>query len=619
MIGNWRTCDLRLFNGLLSSFFSAEFTMNNGKEGLSSAAFKYMGFMGAERELPGKINDATVVLRKHDENENLNESFLDQSSIFLTASDVEMSSLEDEADFQQNFQDILNAEVSLKSNVNFDGENETISENDKTFPEIEMNIEGNFQELLKTSEYQPENKFTCGEFTEVSVTSSSPANNMFKSPPQKRQRFENFTMMTSDVFNISSKFNSFHGNMETEENFIKFPIQAEALEIYNNLTQLSESSVIEDLTGSFVDESMVPERCWSNRLEQTIMQNGKLNVSTFYSSRVVRNSNKAIDSYYKVQQFQDWNAIAGEMLQEFEPSLDYLYDKFQLPRSVQLGDENQEIRGEMDFEDIRESLKEIKDSFECLEASFVASTPTKHNKSFNLLKKSLGINEVNEKQETNFTELNHSEKIFLNESLEIIEAKNHQENLKTAKSFNENHENFNKSQENVEKFKNSQENVAKSQINLTERISDKPAETQENMKESGKTASKTQETLSQMTKTSQNHSKSPKTSQSSEKKSIKTKTRISQRLEKNRNPTSQQEIKSISDIFADIISTQKTMTPEIVDFDVSFIHLLDREEDRENESNLDIQEPLVDPEFLEVLNSENPVEALQALTQQNPV
>lgn len=619
MIGNWRTCDLKLFNGLLSSCFSTErFTMIRGREGLSSAALKYMRFMEAEKELPGKINDATVVLRRHDEE----ESFQDQSSIVSNSSDVEMCSPDDDEDYQRSFQEIMSQhDISLQSNTSFNEENETIAENIKNFHAFETSIEEIFQGISKTPEYEPENEFTCGGFTEVSVTSSQ-NNNMFKSPPPKRQRLRNFTinpsMLTQDVFNISSKFNSFHDNLESEANFSKFPIHSEALETFNNSqTQFPESSIEKDPTESFIDESMMPERCRTNELEQTIMQNGKLNVSTFYSSQVVRNSNKVIDSYYKVHQFQDWNAIAGEMLEKFEPSLDYLYDKFDLPKSVQLGDENQEIGGEIELEDIRESLKEIEDSFDGLEASFVSSTPTKPNKSCDLLKKSMGINEVTGKQVTNFTEMNHSEKIVAYKSLEIIEkARKNNSNLRATE---ENDENCNGSQENVKNFNDSKENAENAenlQINLNEEFLEIPEQIQENIEESEKTTNKAKKSSNQNTETSQNFQT---TSQNTKKKSLKIKTRISQRLIKKRNLTSQQQIKSVSDIFADITCTQKTATPEIGAFDLSFVHLLDREENRNNGSIVASQEPLIDPDFLEVLHAENPVEALQALTQQNPV
>lgn len=125
-----------------------------------------------------------------------------------------------------------------------------------------------------------------------------------------------------------------------------------------------------------IDETLMPASC--QVLEKTFMEKQKLNASTIYKSRYMpKTANHLIDNFYKVQKSQDWNAIAGEMIEMIEPKLDYLHRRDFGNKIVSLGDCEQEICEEEIYscEDIRESLEAMEKSFENPDHSLVASTP----------------------------------------------------------------------------------------------------------------------------------------------------------------------------------------------------------------------------------------------------
>lgn len=164
-------------------------------------------------------------------------------------------------------------------------------------------------------------------------------------------------------------FNSNEDLTEDESN------EGEVFQEASNVTQQNHS---EDLSESLLDESMMPKRCREKILEKSFMENQKINVSTIYRNRVImKTSRQLIENYYKVQKFVDWSAVADEMAEMMEPSLDYVHARLPVEKIVTLGSEEQEIHQEDPYgcERIRESIEEIEQSFKDPDYSFVASTP----------------------------------------------------------------------------------------------------------------------------------------------------------------------------------------------------------------------------------------------------
>lgn len=524
--------------------------MSWNKKALSSAALKYMGMIGGEKDQEvEKIDDQTFVLARHhvdEEKESSKESFMENDSFTLMSDE--------------------NRQLEISTSIEIE--------------QSEMEVE---QSLVKETQFTTGNfdGFGSSEVDESSKSDPASSREIFKTPPSKRRKImenfldptsfpakpqQNFSMLTEDLFNASmlpavsviasqqkmkneeffselSRFDCTE-NYKKNENFADFSREKS----FNNATssciefpQLSPStSRKKEVPESFLDESMLPERCRNKVLENTIMQNEKLNVSTFYSSRVLAKSNQIIDSYYKFQRPQDWNAIADQMLEKFEPSIDYLCVKLQAQKAAELGDAVQEIggKGNVSFDDFRESLEEIEKSFETPDQSFVSSTPTKTNKSSSSMDKS-----------------SHSSKC----------------------------------------------------------------------KESQKDSEKVQRISQTEARSSQRNSQSQ----------VLTRDCQPQMLEQPRSLASQRNMKSASDIFADLsntpCTTQQEFSPSLqfslTNFDFGDAvngKKLDNSGSDGGFAGFTVEEQkkkydTVGPEFIEVLRAEDPVEALQALSQQNPM
>jgi hypothetical protein len=508
-----------------------------------------------------RINDKTVVLVRHEEEIERNSAEEDDQGMEVEEND-EQSKLEDPNNRQLEMED---SDVEMKNDENplnnfFGNNNGSMIEG--FVDEVEKLLEqppdfsNPFQHQPLTYVIEPApsnfhhpsispgNSLALPEALEVSRQSS-----VFLQRSSKSQSDETFfkvpaakltqptIQMTEDLFKSRIETNSLHGN--AEEPFEEFPVPNDASDPLNNAT------IFTNFPDQEIDESIVPERCRTSELERSILLNEKTNVSTFYTSRWTRCSNKIVESYYKFQQPKDWNEVAQGMIDKFEPSIDYLYLKLNVPKEVTLGDKNLEIGCDLDLGEIQESLAEIEKSFEASEVSLVASTPKKADSS----------------REDD-------------DEIPLIEEKA-SENAGNSLKFDES---------------------SKKSIQIEADAEMASIEIRESL---------------------------PEIEKPSEKPSIdqtKRSTRSSQKLSKLNQSIHQQSSKSVSDIFADIITTQQSMVLE--EENLAQIQRAHSSDD-EDFIGFSIQEQkeaveIVNSMLVDVVQSVNPVEALQALTQENP-
>lgn len=248
-------------------------------------------------------------------------------------------------------------------------------------------------------------------FTQYEPSTSSC--DFFKAPKRSKRRseilFNNISETDSHKFNVGRKLNesavtevlfgdktisesTFLGQqnlqLQEEEN-LSVPtksaptksftmLESNDDQLSNNIRFRENVNISEEIV---IDESLLPKRCRDHLLEKTFMRHEKINISTSYSNRyMVQTSQNVIDSFYKVRKFQDWKAIAENMVAMMEPSLDYLQASVNGDKRISLGDHKFEVCDEdfnLDSNEIRESLEEIEQSFESPDYGFVASTPTK--------------------------------------------------------------------------------------------------------------------------------------------------------------------------------------------------------------------------------------------------
>ena len=244
------------------------------------------------------------------------------------------------------------------------------------------------------------------EFAFIVSDPSFSSNELFTSPPKKRNRETSLDPSPESSNAIKRKYDKvttqalFGDRPSPKETFEDISADDCSFKLYEsindignsyqetddeNYEQSAEINNSENLRQSdpFIDESLIPERCRNNFLEKTIMQHEKLTVDTSYSSRYIMKTNKnVIDDFYKVQKFENWDAISDDFAtmaaKIMEPSLDYLHMKLNLPMKVHLGQREQEItvNEELNCENIHESLQEIEESFTS-QIRFVASTPNR--------------------------------------------------------------------------------------------------------------------------------------------------------------------------------------------------------------------------------------------------
>lgn len=150
----------------------------------------------------------------------------------------------------------------------------------------------------------------------------------------------------------------------------------------NDMIEPVESA--EDLLNSILNASVGLERCRNQQLEKTIMNEGKLNMSTLYCKRYAADAYRnVLKDYYTPIRFDDWNNIVEEMIENqlMEPNLDYIpiTTEGEPYKTVMIGDPDQEIVCENRFDcgDILESVEEIEESFDGTR-KLITSTPNEN-------------------------------------------------------------------------------------------------------------------------------------------------------------------------------------------------------------------------------------------------
>jgi hypothetical protein len=211
----------------------------------------------------------------------------------------------------------------------------------------------------------------------------------------------NLSMNTQNLFgqrtiheapNDESIFSTTNENLTT--NFLQQSIHVVSLDTTSNLDlpQNSEKSFCSSNKSEAFDEmnfehsehlkdSIINASMLSNRFknpEKTFSEQVNITIDTSYRARLItRTSRHEIHKYYKALKEKDWQAIAEEMIATMEPDLDYLHVNLDFPQFVSLGDQNMEIVEPEDEYDIKESLDEIKQSFNEINLNLTTSTPNK--------------------------------------------------------------------------------------------------------------------------------------------------------------------------------------------------------------------------------------------------